>query len=76
MQYTSHMLRHVRRTVGQNIHSRRCNRKLTLGKLAKLCCIPEARLDRYEIGGDEINLRELLKIACALDVDLRKLICE
>jgi transcriptional regulator with XRE-family HTH domain len=38
--------------------------------LAKQSGVPEERLDRYELGKNEIRLDELLKLACALDVPL------
>lgn len=76
MQYDTHLLRHVRRIIGRNIHSRRCNRNMTLRKLSERCQISESRLDLYELGGDEIGLREMLRIACELDTDLQKLIAD
>lgn len=72
--YSTHLLRHLRLTIGRNIHQRRRERKLTLRKLAKLTGISEGLLDQYELGKDEIRLDALLKIACALRVPVAELV--
>ena len=74
MQYSTHLLRHWRFTIGQNIHRRRAEQKMPLKKLARLSGVPERLLDHYELGKNEIGLDELLKIACALEVEVRELI--
>lgn len=74
MQYSTHLLRHLRFTIGQNIHRRRAEQKMTLKKLARLSGVPERLLDHYELGKNEIGLDELLKIACVLEIDLKGLI--
>lgn len=74
MQYSTHLLRHLRFTIGQNIHRRRAQQKLPLRKLARLTGVSEALLDHYELGKNEISLDELLKIACALEVEMRELV--
>ncbi len=74
MQYSTHLLRHWRFTIGQNIHRRRAQQKLPLRKLARLTGLSELLLDHYELGKNEIGLDELLKIACALEVELKELI--
>jgi transcriptional regulator with XRE-family HTH domain len=74
MQYSTHLLRHWRFTIGQNIHRRRVARKLPLRKLTRLTGISELLLDHYEMGKNEIGLDDLLKIACALEVEVRELI--
>lgn len=71
--YSTHLLRHLRMTIGRNIHQRRSERKLTLRKLAKLTDISEGLLDHYELGKNEIALDEMLKIACALRVPVAEL---
>lgn len=73
MQYSAHLLRHLRFTIGQNIHRRRSKQKLPLKKLAKLTGVSELLLDHYELGKNEIGLDELLKIACALGIDVQEL---
>ncbi len=76
MQYSTHLLRHLRFTIGQNIHRRRAEQKMPLKKLARLSGVPEHLLDHYELGKNEIGLDELLKIACALEIELRELITD
>ena len=71
--YSTHLLRHLRLTIGRNIHQRRCERRLTLRKLSRLTGINEDLLDQYELGKDEIRLDSLLKIACALRVPMTEL---
>lgn len=71
--YSTHLLRHLRLTIGHNIHQRRSERKLTLCKLAKLTGISEGLLDHYELGKNEIALDEMLKIACALRMPVTEL---
>ena len=74
MQYSTHLLRHLRFTIGQNIHRHRRQQKLPLRKLARLTCINESRLDQFELGKNEIRLDELLKIACALEIEVSSLL--
>ena len=69
MQYSTHLLRHLRFTIGQNIHRRRAEQKMPLKKLSRLSGVSELLLDHYELGKNEISLDELLKIAWALNVD-------
>ena len=76
MQYSTHLLRHWRLTIGQNIHRHRSNQKLPLKKLAKLTGVSELLLDHYELGKNEIGLDELLKIACALETKVEELIAD
>ena len=74
MQYSTHLLRHWRFAIGQNIHRQRAKQKLPLKKLAQLTGVSELLIDHYELGKNEIGLDELLKIACALDIDIEALI--
>lgn len=71
--YSTHLLRHLRLTIGRNIHRHRSQQKLPLKKLAWLTGISELLLDQYELGKDEIRLDEMLKIACALRVPVVEL---
>ncbi len=71
--YSTHLLRHLRFTIGQNIHRHRSKQKLPLRKLAKLTGVSELLLDHYELGKNEIALDEILKIACALGVPVSEL---
>ena len=73
MQYSTHLLRHLRHTIGQNIHSLRVQQKLPLTKFASATGISERLLDHYELGKNDINLMILLKIACALEVEVSEL---
>lgn len=74
MQYSTHLLRHWHFTIGQNIRRCRAQQKLPLRKLARLTGVSEPLLDHYELGKNEIGLDELLKIACALEVEVQELI--
>ena len=74
MNYSTHLLRHLRLMIGQNIHHQRTTQKLPLRKLAKLTGLSENLLDQYELGKNDIRLDALLKIACALEVDAEKLL--
>lgn len=72
--YSTHLLRHLRLTIGLGIHQHRSRHKMPLRKLARLTGISELLLDHYELGKNEITLDEMLKIACALNVDITELI--
>lgn len=74
MQYSTHLLRHLRLTIGRNIHQHRAAQKMPLRKLARLSGVSERLLDHYELGKNEIGLDDLLKIACALHVEVGTLI--
>lgn len=74
MQYSTELLRYLRGTIGRNIHRCRSEEKMTLRKLAKLTGVSELLLDHYELGKSEISLDALLRIACALDVELSGLV--
>lgn len=74
MSYSTHLLRHFRHTIGQNIHRHRRKQKLPLSKLAKLSGVSEKLLDHYELGKNEIQLDEILKISCALGVPVAEFI--
>ncbi|RFC66624.1 XRE family transcriptional regulator [Mesorhizobium denitrificans] len=63
------MLRELRRTIGQNIHTARLKHKMPLKKLARVSGDPEEKLDQYELGKSEISLHELVRIACAIDAN-------
>ena len=70
MIYSSDLLRHLRFTISQNIHSLRTRRKMPLLKLAHKVGVPLEKIDHYELGKNEIPLDHALKIACALGVDI------
>ncbi len=67
--YSTHFFRHLRFTVGWNIHALRAKHRMPLHKLAAITGISETMLDAYELGKYEIGLRELLKISCALKAE-------
>ncbi|MBI1275180.1 helix-turn-helix domain-containing protein [bacterium] len=73
MHYTTHLLRHMRATIGQNIRHHRTQQKMPLHKLSRLTGIPERLLDHYELGKNEIRLDEMLKIACVLQIETQGL---
>ena len=74
MLYSTHLLRHLRLTIGRNINRYRLEKRLPLAKLSRLTGVPEANLDHYELGKSEIHLDEMLKIACVLEVPVGMLI--
>ena len=74
MTYSIHLLRHWRFVIGQNIHQQRLRQKMPLRKLARLSCVPEPRLDQFELGKNQIHLDELFKIACALRIGIHDLL--
>lgn len=68
MQYSTHLLRHLRFTIGHNIH---IIHALFTPQAPKMSGVPALLLDRYEIGRNEKQLDDLLKIACVLEVEVR-----
>ena len=73
MLYSTQKLRHLRATIGRNIHAARVERKVLLHKLAAASGVPPEMLDRYELGKNEIRLEEMLRIASALDLRITAL---
>lgn len=59
-------IRKLRREVGARVHAARAGRGMTLKRLAERTGIPAHRLDYYEIGGHDVSLGELDRIAKAL----------
>jgi len=74
MTYSTHLLRHLRFTIGQNIQRRRVQKKLSLQKLSRLSGVSEQLIDHYELGKSEIGLREMLRIACILEIKTEDLL--
>lgn len=74
MLYTTHLLRHLRQLIGQNIHRARARRQMPLHKLALATGVPVLKLDHYELGKSEIPFDHALRIACALDVSVDALL--
>jgi transcriptional regulator with XRE-family HTH domain len=72
--YSTHLLRHYRFKIGDNIHRIRAKLKMTLHKLAQVSDVGIVNLDHYEIGKGEISFDHLLKIACALGVEVEVLL--
>ena len=73
--YDTKKLRHLSRRIGRNIHLLRDEQKLTLQKLAGQTRISIVTLDHFELGKNEMTLRELFKIASALGVNPVDLMC-
>ena len=73
MQYSTHLLRHFRFVIGQNIQRRRVQQKIPLRKLSRLTHIHESKLDQFELGKNEIKMDELLKIACVFGIGIQAL---
>lgn len=74
MHYNTCLLRHLRSTIGQNIHSHRLRRKMTLSYMSQHSGLPEWLLDHYELGKNDIGLQELLRISAVLDVPVSGLL--
>jgi transcriptional regulator with XRE-family HTH domain len=74
MQYSTHLIRHLRFTIGRNINKQRLKQQMSLRKLVQLSGISEYLLDQYELGKNEIHLDKILKISFALEVEIEKLI--
>lgn len=72
--YSTHLLRHLRLTIGQNIHVTRTRQKMTLRYLSKKSGVPELRIDHYELGKNNLDFVHLVKIACTLEVDVKELL--
>ena len=72
--YSTHLFRHLRTIIGRNIHRLRAARKLTLDELAKRSGVCASAIDFYELGKGEIHLNQLLRLACAMGVDVTALL--
>ena len=68
------LIRALRRQIGQNIHNARSRQKLTLRKLSKYTGLSPEMLDKYEVGKEEIDLREIVKISLVLKVNIDQLL--
>jgi transcriptional regulator with XRE-family HTH domain len=73
MLYTIYVLRHLRITIGHNIHCRRARRKMPLQKFAAETGVPVLKIDHYELGKNEITLDHALRIACARGIPFEEL---
>ena len=58
------------------MHRLRAQHHLPMCKLSRATGISEHLLDHYELGKNDITLMALLKIACALDVEVSELLCK
>ncbi len=67
-------LRQIRRTIGNNIHTIRTARKMTLKRLSAETQISTHTLDMFEIGRGQVSLESLYIIARALNTDTQQLI--
>ena len=74
MRYDRHLFRQTRRTIGNNIRRLRTARDWTIHKLAVLADVADLQIDHYELGKNEIHLSDMLKIACAFDVEVIELL--
>ena len=76
MIYSTHLFRHLRIIIGQNIHRLRAARRLTLDELAARSGVSQTSIDFYELGKGEIHLNQLLRLACAMEVEVAALLDE
>lgn len=67
-------LRQIRRTIGNNIHTIRTTRKMSLKRLSAETKMSTHTLDLFEIGRGEITLESMNIIARALKTDTHNLI--
>lgn len=74
MIYTTHLLHHIRRNIGHNIHIERAKQGISIHKLSVLTGIHYKRLDHYELGKNQLRFEHLVRVACALDVPMNKLL--
>ncbi len=72
--YSHDRINHLRITIGRKIYHLRCERRLSLRKLAMHAGLSVRKLDHYEIGKNEITLDQLLRIACAFGVEVEELV--
>lgn len=59
-------LRVLRRRIGDNLHSLRLARRLTLEKLARLSGLHADTIDRFEMGKEQVGLEHIVCLAAAL----------
>ncbi len=59
-------LRHLRRTIGRDIHNARVQQRMTLERLSRLTGISVCVLDMVELGKGQVGLDELVKVLWAL----------
>lgn len=72
--YSTHLLRHYRSRIGRNLQEARHHKQLTLKRLSMQTGLSERLLEQYELGKNDIQLREMLKLACALNMTMDRLI--
>ncbi|MEZ5690425.1 MAG: helix-turn-helix transcriptional regulator [Rickettsiales bacterium] len=72
--YNAKLLRNLRLSIGQNIHNHRLRKKITLKKLAVSSGISEHMLDCYELGKYEITIEHILRISCAMKMEMERLL--
>ncbi len=70
MDHTNQTLRDLRRHIGRNIHTMRCQKKWTLKKFSRLTRISTDRLDEYELGREPMYLKELVRIASVFGTNI------
>ena len=68
--------RALRARIGGNLLRLRRERRVTLKQLSRRTGLSTHLLDHFELGKSEIELRQILTIARALDTDWRTLLAE
>ena len=69
-------LKQLRRDIGARIHNVRVQKRVTLKRLSSRTGIPVHRLDYYELGGYDLSLGELERIAKNLGLSTSSLLVE
>ncbi len=67
-------LRVLRRQVGANIHACRLSKNVSLEKLSQRSGLSVALIDRLEMGGGEVELRDIISLAFALHISVDELL--
>lgn len=70
---STRQLRALRKTIGQNIHHLRVKRRISLTKLATQLNINPELVDRYELGGGQVSMEFLSRVAAVLSVNITAL---
>ena len=74
MQRFNEELRIIQKNIGNNIHETRLRKKITLNRLSRLTGLSMRLIDQYEMGKNNLRIRELFKISSALDVEIEHLL--
>lgn len=63
----------LQKQIGKRIKALRAERKMKQQELAALCDLEKTHLSRIEAGGQNLTLKMLLRIATALETDVKEI---